>query len=202
MSSLVRIMGSTVIVLFLLASFSPLPNVLSEWAAVPAQIEPAEAIVVLGAGLSGPWALSDTSIRRALSGITLYHQGLAPLLVFSGPAYEETGEEAAIRAEMAQLFGVPRAAIVTEVTAKTTREEAMRIAALLHPQGVHDILLVTSAEHMLRSRQLFERTGFRVLPAPVDDLSQVRKPEARLRLMRQVAQEFLARLYYGVAGYL
>lgn len=201
-ANVLRIVGSTAIVLFLLASFSPLPNVLSQWAAVPAQIEPAGAIVVLGAGLSGPWTLTDASLRRALTGITLYHQGFAPLLVFSGPAYGEGGEEATIRAEMARLFGVPRAAIVTEATAQTTREESLRIAALLQPLDVHDILLVTSAEHMLRSRRLFELVGFRVLPAPFDDLSQARKPEGRLRLMRQVAQEFLARLYYRVAGHL
>jgi uncharacterized SAM-binding protein YcdF (DUF218 family) len=201
-SNAMRIVGSTAIVLFFLASFSPLPNLLSEWTAVPAQIEAAGAIVVLGAGLSGPWTLTDTSVRRAITGITLYHQGFAPLLVFSGPAYRQGGEEAAIRAEMARLFGVPRAAIVTESTAQTTREEALRIASLLRPLGVHDILLVTNAEHMLRSRRLFELAGFRVLPAPFDDLSQARKPEGRLRLMRQVAQEFLARLYYRVAGYL
>lgn len=201
-SSLLRIVGLATIVLFLLAGFSPFPNVLSDWAAVPARIEPAGAIVVLGAGLSGPGILSNTSLRRALSGITLYHQGLAPLLVFSGPTSTQDGEEARIRADMAHLFGVPRAAILTEATAQTTREEVMRLADLLQPRGVDHILLVTSAEHMLRSRRLFELAGFRVLPAPVEEGSYALKPEARLHLMRYVTQEFLARLYYRAVGYL
>jgi uncharacterized SAM-binding protein YcdF (DUF218 family) len=103
---------------------------------------------------------------------------------------------------MARLFGIPPTAIVTEETAKTTHEEAIRTAAVLQPMGVHQILLVTSDEHMLRSRRLFEGVGFAVLPAPVDDSSSARKPEARIRLMRYVTQEFLARTYYWCAGYL
>jgi uncharacterized SAM-binding protein YcdF (DUF218 family) len=201
-SMLLRLLGFGAVLLFLAAGFTPLPNALNRWAHVPARLEPAAAIVVLGAGLSAAGVLSEASLRRALYGIKLYHQGLAPLLAFSGPADELSLEEAQIRAELAGLFGVPPAAIVTEAAARTTREEAAQFAALLRPRGVRQILLVTSDEHMLRSRQLFERVGFTVLPAPVDDLSHPRRPEARLRLMRRVAQEFLARAYYWVTGYL
>jgi uncharacterized SAM-binding protein YcdF (DUF218 family) len=199
---LLRLLGFGAVLLFLAAGFTPLPNAVNRWAHVPAQVEPAAAIVVLGAGMSTAGVLNEASLRRAIYGIKLYHQGLAPLLAFSGPASELGPGESQVRAELAGLFGVPAAAIVTEAVARTTREEAAQFAASLQPRGVRQILLVTSDEHMLRSRQLFERAGFTVLPAPVDDLSHPRKPEARLRLMRQVTQEFLARAYYWVAGYL
>jgi uncharacterized SAM-binding protein YcdF (DUF218 family) len=201
-SMLLRLLGFGVVLLFLAAGFTPLPNAVNRWAQVPARIEPAAAIVVLGAGMSTAGVLNGASLRRAIYGINLYHQGLAPILAFSGPAYEVSPGESQIRAELAGLCGVPPAAIVTEAAARTTREEGARLAALLQPRGVRHILLVTSDEHMLRSRQLFERAGFTVLPAPVDDLSYPRKPEARLRLMCQVTQEFLARAYHWVAGYL
>jgi uncharacterized SAM-binding protein YcdF (DUF218 family) len=199
---LLRLLGFGAVLLFLAAGFTPLPNTINRWARVPAQVEPAAAIVVLGGGLSAAGVLNEASLRRALYGIKLYRQGLAPLLAFSGPAYELGPGESQTRAEMASLFGVPPAAIVTEAAARTTREEAVQLAALLQSRGVYHILLVTSDEHMLRSRRLFERAGFMVLPAPVDDLSHPRKPEARLWLMRRVTQEFLARAYYWVAGYL
>jgi uncharacterized SAM-binding protein YcdF (DUF218 family) len=186
----------------LLVIFTPLPNVLMQSAGVPVQLQPAAAIVVLGGGMEDDGVLTSSSLRRALYGIILYHQGFAPLLAFSGPASEDSREEAAVRAEMARLFGVLPSAIVTETAAQTTREEALRMAALLQPMDVYQILLVTSYEHMTRSRRLFENAGFTVQPAPVDDLSHARKPEARLRLMRQVTQEFLARTYYRLAGYL
>jgi uncharacterized SAM-binding protein YcdF (DUF218 family) len=201
-SMLLRLLGFGAVLLFLAAGFTPLPNIVNRWASVPAQAEPAEAIVVLGGGLSTAGVLNEASLRRALYGIKLYYQGLAPLLAFAGPAYELSPEESRIRAEMAGLFGVPPAAIVTEATARTTREEAAQLAALLQSRGVRQVLLVTSDEHMLRSRRLFERAGFTVLPAPVDDLSHPRKPEARLWLMQRVTQEFLARAYYWAAGYL
>jgi uncharacterized SAM-binding protein YcdF (DUF218 family) len=188
--------------LFVLVSFTPLPNALNRWAGVTAQIEPTAAIVVLGGGLARPGVLSEVSLRRALYGIKLYHQGLAPLLAFSGPSSGSSREEARVRADMARLFGVPATAMVTEVTARTTREEALRMAALLQPMGIHQILLVTSDDHMARSQRLFEKAGFTVHPAPVDDLSDARRPERRLQLMRAVAQEFLARTYYRLAGYL
>ena len=199
---LLRLLGFGTVLLFLAAGFTPLPNAVNRWTHVPAQVEPAAAIVVLGAGMSTAGVLNEASLRRAIYGIKLYHQGLAPLLAFSGPASELGPGESQVRAELAGLFGVPPAALVTEAAARTTREEAAQFAASLQPRGVRQILLVTSDEHMLRSRRLFERVGFTVLPAPVDDLSHPRKPEARLRLMRRVTQEFLARAYNWVAGYL
>jgi hypothetical protein len=55
---------------------------------------------------------------------------------------------------------------------------------------------------MLRSCLLFESAGFTVLPAPVGDMTNASKPEARLRLMRYLAQEVLSRSYHRIAGYL
>jgi uncharacterized SAM-binding protein YcdF (DUF218 family) len=187
----------------LLVSFTPLPNLLNRWAGVPARLEPAAAIVVLGAGMEGDGVLSTSSLRRAIQGIMLFQRGLAPLLAFSGPVSRPHGrEEAEVRADMARLLGVSATAILTETTALTTRAEAARMAALLQPRGVSSILLVTSYAHMARSRQLFENVGFVVRPAPVEDLSHADKPEARWGVMRSLMQEFLARIYYRVAGYI
>jgi uncharacterized SAM-binding protein YcdF (DUF218 family) len=90
-----------------------------------------------------------------------------------------------------------------EGEARTTREEAVRLRATLGLRGVRSILLVTDSQHMLRAQGLFDRAGFEVLPAPADDFSSAAtEPEERLRLMRRVGQEILARLYYRLAGYL
>lgn len=200
---IIRLLGIVTVAAFLLVSFTPLPNVLNRWAGVSARLQPAAAIVVLGGGMEGDEALSTSSLRRTIHGITLFQRGFAPLLVFSGPTSRPHGrEEAEVRAEMARLLGVSPAAVLTETTARTTRAEAVRMAALLQPRGVSTILLVTSYAHMARSRQLFENVGFTVQPAPVDDISHVRNPEARWESMRPLVQEFLARVYYRIAGYL
>jgi uncharacterized SAM-binding protein YcdF (DUF218 family) len=200
---LIRLMGVATVVAFALVSFTPLPNALNRWAGVPARLEPAAAIVVLGGGMAGDGVLSASSLRRAIHGIALFQRGFAPLLAFSGPRSRAHGQaEAEVRAEMARLSGVSPAVIMSETTARTTREEAARMAALLQPMGVSTVLLVTSHAHMVRSRQLFENVGFAVQPAPVDDFSHVSQPEARWELIRPLMQEFLARAYYQVAGYL
>jgi uncharacterized SAM-binding protein YcdF (DUF218 family) len=199
----IRGLGIVTVVAFLLVCFTPLPNMLNRWTGVSAQLQPAAAIVVLGGGMEGAGVLSTSSLHRAVHGITLFQRGFAPLLALSGPASQPPGRgEAEVRAELARLFGVSPAAIVTETTARTTRAEAACMAALLQPKGVSKILLVTGYAHMARSRRLFEKVGFSVQPAPVDDLLEASKPEARWGLMRPLAQEFLARIYYRVAGYL
>jgi uncharacterized SAM-binding protein YcdF (DUF218 family) len=200
---IMRILGVVAVVGFLLTCFTPLPNVLSRWAGVTASLQPAAAIVVLGAGMEGNGVLSASSLRRTIYGIVLFQRGFAPLLAFSGPSYGRDGHrEAEVRAELARLFGVSPAAITTETTALTTREEAARMAALLQPMGAYKILLITSYAHMPRSQRLFEKMGFAVQPAPVEDLSDAWRPEARVRLVRNLAEELLARAYYRMVGYL
>jgi uncharacterized SAM-binding protein YcdF (DUF218 family) len=199
---LLRALGVIGVALFFVSAFTPVPNLLDNWTGVPAQLEPAAAIVVLGGRVYTNGALSESSLRRALLGMMLYRRGLAPLLVFSGPANKEGFVEAEIRAEMARQLGIPPTAILTESTAQTTREEAARMAALLQPVGVHAILLVTDRQHMARSQPLFQNRGFTVHPAPVDDLSEADTPQGRLQLISRVSQELFARLYYRLAGYL
>jgi hypothetical protein len=50
---MIRGLGIVTVVAFLLVSFTPLPNVLNQWAGVAAQLQPAAAIVVLGGGMDG-----------------------------------------------------------------------------------------------------------------------------------------------------
>ncbi|MBW6475196.1 MAG: YdcF family protein, partial [Anaerolineaceae bacterium] len=45
---------------------------------------------------------------------------------------------------------------------------ALYSAEILNERGVEEIILVTSASHMLRSVALFEKQGFKVIPAPTD----------------------------------
>lgn len=197
-------LGGLVLVALAATAFTPLPNLLANWLRTPSRLERAEAIVVLGAGVRPDGTLGDSSIRRALLGILLYRNGLAPSLLLLGPPSPEGGpSEAEVRLELARGLGVPAEAILAESRAMTTREEAVRTKALLAPRQVRRILLVTDYQHMRRAQALFERAGFDVLPATTEEQSSVaRGPEGRLELMRAVLGEVVARLYYRLAGYL
>ena len=198
--SLLRALGVAALALFSAVAFTPLANALHGRLAARPQIGRAEAIVVLGAGVSTTGTLSDSSLRRALEGIELQRRALAPELVMLGPSTWPLGE-AQIRGTLARSLGVPQERIRLVMGGRTTREEAQRTREELGP-GVSRILLVTGSIHMKRARALFERAGFTVLPAPVEDTSGGGdSPEARLALGMRMGEELLAQLYHRLAGY-
>jgi uncharacterized SAM-binding protein YcdF (DUF218 family) len=196
-----RALGLSAIVLFSAVAFTPLANGLHRALAARPQIQRADAIVVLGAGVSTTGTLSDSSLRRAVHGIELQRRALAPELVMLGPSRWPLGE-APIRGALARTLGVPPERIRLVMGGRTTREEAQRTREVLDP-GVRRILLVTGSIHMKRARGLFENAGFTVLPAPVDDTSGGGvSPESRLSLGLRLGEELLAQLYHRLAGYI
>lgn len=191
-----RCLGAAV-VLVCVAALTPLPNDLAKALRPERRLDAADAIVVLGGGVEPDGALTPDSLLRVTEGIRLSRAGLAPLLVFSGRAEPE------VAARLALDLGVPSEQIVTESGARTTGEEASRIARRLEPRAVRRIILVTDSEHLVRAVALFERVVFEVLPAPADSVSAATdKPEQRLKLLRRLGEELMARLYYRLAGYL
>ena len=201
---LVRLGGGVSLVLFFALAFTPLAAWLSRWLERPAHLEPASAIVVLGGGgLHSDGTLSDSSMRRTLRGIDLYQRGLAPLLVLSGPRFSVGPAEGDVRSAVARNRGVAPADILVETSARTTREEAVRLATVLLPRGARRILLVADAQGMRRAAGVFGRAGFEPLAAPSEDVSsRPRTPGGRLALARRLFIEIAALGYYHLFGYL
>ncbi|MGH7302616.1 MAG: YdcF family protein [Candidatus Rokuibacteriota bacterium] len=197
-----RAIGLAGVVLFLFTAFTPLAHRLNQWMAAPAQLVPSDAIVVLGGSVSPSGMLSLESLRRTTRGVELYRRGLAPVLVLLGGARGGGPTEADVRADEARRHGIAADAILTETRAHTTREEAVRVKALLSSRGARTILLVTNAAHFVRARPLFEDAGFEVRAVPSETLVEADAPESRLALMRVVAKEVLGWLYYRIAGYI
>ena len=193
-----RWVGALCLLLLGLVAFTPLTNLMRPATAGP--LQPAQAIVVLGSRMGTDGTLSAASLQRTVQGIRLQQRGLAPLLVMAGPRQGEH-VEAEVRAALARDFGVPAAAVLTDASGRTTRDEARGMAALLHPRGIRRILLVTSAEHMRRARREFEQQGFEVVPAPVGSVDPEKvTPEHRLGDGRRWLEETMGRLYYRLRG--
>lgn len=125
-----------------------------------------DAIAVLGhpARDDGtPTAVLDDRVRAA---VRLFEQGRAPRLVLSGGAVRNGHVEAAVMARRARELGVPAAAIVEEPTARSTVENAGRIAAWLRAEGLRSVLVVTSPSHVLRAGLVFSHTGIAYAVVP------------------------------------
>src|SRR5215471_14719356 len=86
----VRYLGVLTVAAFFITAMTPATNFIGRRLAVMANdIQPADAIIVLGAGVMGNGALDSESMRRAIAGIRFYKRGLAPILVLSGPGRSE-----------------------------------------------------------------------------------------------------------------
>ena len=139
------------------------------------QLPSAQAIVVLGgaiapAGAGRTFPDLNSAADRVWHGARLFHAAKAPVVLLSGgsdPALSATSEAEAMRVLLRDL-GIPDEAILLESRSRNTRENARFSAALLRVRGINEILLVTSALHMVRARARFEAEGLTVHPAATD----------------------------------
>lgn len=102
-------------------------------------------------------------------GLLCQHPNLQ--LVFSGGEGRllTTGvSEAELARAFYQQQGVDMGRVMLEGGSRTTRENALQVAALLGKRCQQPWLLVTSAWHMPRSVPEFEAVGCQVTPYPVD----------------------------------
>lgn len=148
-----------------------------------ASVPAADAVVVLSAGrvlAPGSEGVSEwTDANRFFGGVDLMRAERAPLLMFTGawispaPGVPSEGE---VLAAHARALGIPDERLAVTGLVMNTADEAREVASLLrtrHQEAPHDqadpprVLLVTSAFHMRRARQLFEQQGLEVEPFPV-----------------------------------
>lgn len=132
----------------------------------------AGAIVVLGGGsyarapeYGGADTVSTASLERLRYAAHLHKLTGKPVLVTGGnPAGLASSEAEQMRAALRE-FGVTTQWV--EAGSNNTFENARLTYKLLQPAGIGSIYLVTHAWHMPRSKMAFEKSGMRVVPAPL-----------------------------------
>lgn len=159
----------------------------------------ADAIVVLGgctkpASPPRPWVEVSEAGDRVLYGAKLYRDGKAAKVIVSGGRIDWFGAgpaESANMAELLEAMGVPSSAILQDPTSLNTYENGVNVKKILDAQGMHQILLVTSAMHMPRSLLIFKRLGIEAIPAPADFLVS----EQDLRELQSSTEAVLLNLF-------
>lgn len=180
------------------------------------QVPVVDAIVVLSAGQAlapGPGRVPEwKDANRFFAGADLLLAAKAPLLVFTGASISaEPGGplEGDVLSAKAQALGVPANRIAVTKKVFNTADEAREVFALLHTKDVPRarVLLVTSAFHMPRARQLFEQMGITVESYPVSFRSSGYKPITVFSFLPSVnalgetqtaLRELYGRVFYGL----
>lgn len=118
---------------------------------------PADAIIVLGSGLTRSGRPGDALTRRSVWAAGLYADGLAPAVICTGGVGDgQTRSEADACRELLEQRGVPPEAIYLEEQSRSTEENALYASAIMRDQGWTSAVLVTDSFHMLRANWVFD----------------------------------------------
>ncbi|MGA2135614.1 MAG: YdcF family protein [Bryobacteraceae bacterium] len=138
----------------------------------PYPAEDAGAIVVLAASVYQPdpplpiARVGSDTYERCLYAAWLHrHWKPLPVLVSGGGGFVESPPYAIAMKDVLESEGVPSAAIWVEGRSHSTHENAVYTAQLLQQKGVHRIVLVTNAYHMMRAAACFRKESLTVIPA-------------------------------------
>jgi uncharacterized SAM-binding protein YcdF (DUF218 family) len=120
-----------------------------------------DAIVAISGG--------DT-VSRADQAISMYKNGWADKLIFSGAAQDKTGpSNAAAMKTLAVNAGIPESNIILDEVSDTTQQNAVNSQSIFSENNIKSIILVTSGYHQCRANLEFSKrdTGVTVLNHPV-----------------------------------
>jgi uncharacterized SAM-binding protein YcdF (DUF218 family) len=149
------------------------------------QARPADAIVVFGAA---EYSGHPSPVLRARldHGFDLYQRGIAPVMIVTGGAGSDPSfSEGGVGHDYLLHRGVPERALIAETQGRDTAESAVRVAVIMHTNGLQSCVAVSDAYHVFRIRKLLEHEGIGpvyVSPRPDSRLhSPVQRAYAVLR---------------------
>src|ERR1017187_637204 len=98
--------------------------------------------------------------------LTLYHHGIAPLLITLGGNGGDQYNEGAVGREYLEGMGVPESDIIAETESRNTEESARRIAVIARANGLRRLVIVSDGTHLFRIHEICAADGMDVLTSP------------------------------------
>ncbi|MBI9067894.1 MAG: YdcF family protein [Salinivirgaceae bacterium] len=154
------------------------------------------------------------SSDRIWQAVKLYKEGRIRKILISGGAadfFNEPVVESVILKDFLIKIGIPAKDIIAEQNSRNTYENAQFTANYLDTVNYSNLLLITSATHMRRSKKCFYKVGLHCDIYPVDYYSGIRKfsidnllvPSARtLFNWNAFIHELFGMLSYKIVGYI
>jgi uncharacterized SAM-binding protein YcdF (DUF218 family) len=173
------------------APYQPDPVEVAALLAVPRAAR-YDAALILGCPAERDGTPSLCERCRVKSAVRLYRRGVVHKLIFSGGAAHSPHVEADVMADLAVRRGVPESDVVREGRALTTWQNVRFARALLDDVGAKSTLVISTADHLPRSRRIARfwglddaHTGYFACdrdPPPDGDAEWAPRPEEPARL--------------------
>lgn len=127
---------------------------------------PADAALVLGAAVLGDEP-SPVLVERLRHAQQLFEGGeVRAIVVTGGRSPEDELSEAEASRDWLVAQGVPAAAIVLEITSRTTIENLLLAQPILHEHQFDTVLVVSDPLHMRRAMLIADRVGIAAASSP------------------------------------
>jgi uncharacterized SAM-binding protein YcdF (DUF218 family) len=123
------------------------------------ELHPADAIVVFGAA---EYAGHPSPVLRARldHAFELFQQGLAPVVITTGGAASDPSfSEGGVGRDYLMHRGIPERNLIAETQGSDTAQSAMRVAVIMHANGLHSCVAVSDAYHVFRIKRLLKHEG-------------------------------------------
>jgi uncharacterized SAM-binding protein YcdF (DUF218 family) len=152
---------------------------------------PADAIVVFGAA-EYDGRPSPVYRARLDHGLSLFHHGIAPLLITLGGNGGDQYNEGAVGREYLMGMGVPRQAIIAETVSRNTEESALRVSVIARANGLHRLVIVSDGTHLFRIHKICAAEGLDVLTSPRPHVAVEGERRRSWRKFERIAHEILS----------
>ena len=159
------------------------------------ELHPADAIVVFGAA---EYAGHPSPVLRARldHAYELFKRGIAPVVITTGGAATDPSfSEGGVGRDYLKRRGIPERNLIAETQGSDTAQSAVRVAVIMHANGLHTCVAVSDAYHVFRIRRLLEHEGIGpVYVAPRLDSRPHSVVQRAYAVMREVGSYFLWKL--------
>jgi uncharacterized SAM-binding protein YcdF (DUF218 family) len=118
-----------------------------------------DAIIVLGYPATADGDPSPRELASVNEAVREYERGVAPRLIFTGAAVANQFVEAQVMAQAAEAQGIPAEAVLKEVQARNTIQNACFTARLMKAHGWDSAEVIANPVHLGRAAMIFSRAG-------------------------------------------
>lgn len=155
--------------------------------------QPADTMIVLGAGINMDGYPRSTLQYRLDRTAALYNEGYAPTVIVTGAqGDDEPMPEAYAMRNYLVSKGVPEEAIFCEPDSYNTRQNLQNAKAIMNENGMESAIIVTSDYHLWRSLHLAEDLGIAASGAGAKNAA------SRYHAVRNCMRETLSWIKYAV----